>query len=598
MLLKSIKIKAAAMAAVAMMAICPVAAIGAEIDPGEAPETSAVTSIETETETNKEADSEAVKAFVSRLYKNYLGREADEDGLKAWTDALVSGRGTGAKVVYGFVYSPEFQANPLSNSDFVAAMYRTIFDREPDETGLQAWVYVLDNGCTRKKVLSGFLNSHEMKDLCDSLGIAAGTYSSEEIVDQNPKVTYFVSRMYRCCLGREADAAGLEAWVSALLDGRASGTRIATGFFFSPEMEQMGLDDEAYVTNAYKALLDREPDQDGFASWVKALENNNDRTKIVYGFVKSQEFANLCAEYGITQYIEGDIPTDNTTEANDPTYILPDSDINMYFWQKPEGYYSTHKLGALSDRELKLAKNEMYARRGYIFSDAELAEYFSNKTWYKPSVPAEEFDENVFNEVEKFNLQNMTLEEEERAKERATLSEGELLVAEINRFLNSRPTNGFLWSSFNEPGADVKMVEVVYQVGAVGIDTDTFYKEFEKQEEEQVGDISYITSAYLDELLKRLTGYGLHDKEWNLKDVPYLSAIDTYYVEHGDSNFMGVVVKEVKDLGDGIYEASAAHMRFEGDGYDDEIAWVVRVKRIEAGGYQLLSVQRKEATEE
>ena len=66
MLLKSIKIKAAAMAAVAMMAICPVAAIGAEIDPGETPETSAVTSIETESETKPETkpetDSEAQQA--------------------------------------------------------------------------------------------------------------------------------------------------------------------------------------------------------------------------------------------------------------------------------------------------------------------------------------------------------------------------------------------------------------------------------------------------------------------------------------------------------------------------------------------------------
>jgi predicted peroxiredoxin len=160
-------------------------------------------------------------------------------------------------------------------------------------------VTVLENGCTRKKVLAGFLNSDEMKQLCDSLGIEAGSYHSDEIVDQNTKVTYFVSRMYRYCLGRKADASGLASWVSALIEGRATGTKIATGFFFSPEMKQMGLDNQAFVTNAYVALLDRQPDDKGLNTWVNALNSNGDRNKIVNGFVKSEEFANLCAEYGI-----------------------------------------------------------------------------------------------------------------------------------------------------------------------------------------------------------------------------------------------------------------------------------------------------------
>lgn len=34
---------------------------------------------------------------------------------------------------------------------------------------------------------------------------------------------------------------------------------------------------------------------------------------------------------------------------------------------------------------LKLLKNEIYARKGYTFSNAEYAAYFTNKSWYKPS---------------------------------------------------------------------------------------------------------------------------------------------------------------------------------------------------------------------
>jgi hypothetical protein len=180
-------------------------------------------------------------------------------------------------------------------------MYETILGREPDDDGFNAWVKVLENGCTRKKVLAGFLNSEEMRELCSSIGIEAGSYYSDEIVDKNTKVTYFVSRMYRCCLGREADYAGLTSWVSALLDKRATGTKIATGFFFSPEMKNMGLSNRQFVENAYIALLDRQPDTAGWNSWTQALDKTGDRNKIVQGFVKSIEFGNLCEEYGINR---------------------------------------------------------------------------------------------------------------------------------------------------------------------------------------------------------------------------------------------------------------------------------------------------------
>ena len=245
------------------------------------------------------ADEGQVRVFVSRLYHNFLGRDADEGGLSSWTAALMDGRSTGSKVVYGFVYSQEFQNNPLDNEAFVTAMYETVFGREPDASGLSAWVDVLDNGCTRKKVLSGFLNSEEMKRLCTSFGIVAGSYESDEVVDRNPWATYFVSRMYRYCLDRKADYGGLTNWVNGLKSGTVTGSDIAVGFFFSREMEQKNLSNEEFVRNAYRALLDREPDVNGFMSWVSILEKGGKREDIVKGFVRSEEFKSLCDEYEI-----------------------------------------------------------------------------------------------------------------------------------------------------------------------------------------------------------------------------------------------------------------------------------------------------------
>lgn len=40
-------------------------------------------------------------------------------------------------------------------------------------------------------------------------------------------------------------------------------------------------------------------------------------------------------------------------------------------------------LGSLSRKELELARNEIYARHGWVFEREDLAEYFSYKSWYK-----------------------------------------------------------------------------------------------------------------------------------------------------------------------------------------------------------------------
>ncbi|AIQ65065.1 hypothetical protein PSTEL_20020 [Paenibacillus stellifer] len=56
----------------------------------------------------------------------------------------------------------------------------------------------------------------------------------------------------------------------------------------------------------------------------------------------------------------------------------------------------------LSPYKLNYARNEIYARHGYIFKDADYSAYFSEKSWYKKN-PA--FNESLLSGVEKKNLQ-------------------------------------------------------------------------------------------------------------------------------------------------------------------------------------------------
>ena len=76
----------------------------------------------------------------------------------------------------------------------------------------------------------------------------------------------------------------------------------------------------------------------------------------------------------------------------------------------------------------------------------------------------------------------------------------------IERFINSFPANGYLSSTFSEPGPDVNLGSIVYQVGGIGVDEDILLRELKKEGNFPWTDITYIDSEGLDDLLYLLTG--------------------------------------------------------------------------------------------
>ena len=83
-------------------------------------------------------------------------------------------------------------------------------------------------------------------------------------------------------------------------------------------------------------------------------------------------------------------------ETMEMEYIFPDSDSR---------YLSEDELLDLDSDVLKLARNEIFARHGYIFKDKKLQEYFKSTSWYKGTVKGKDFDmEKEFNDFEKANV--------------------------------------------------------------------------------------------------------------------------------------------------------------------------------------------------
>lgn len=60
-------------------------------------------------------------------------------------------------------------------------------------------------------------------------------------------------------------------------------------------------------------------------------------------------------------------------------------------------------LEGLTAQECRIARNELFARRGRLFKDEELQAYFDSCDWYDGWILPEDFDETVFNEYELAN---------------------------------------------------------------------------------------------------------------------------------------------------------------------------------------------------
>ena len=246
-----------------------------------------------------EEETDPVEAFVVRLYKEILGRDADTSGLREWSEVLKSGREQGAKVAQGFVDSDELRKRNLSDDAYIRALYRTFFDREADSSGLTAWKKVLDSGLSRMHVFRGFAESDEFTEICDRYGIVRGFADLTAPRDQNEGVTKYIVRNYRLCLGREADERGLNDWCDAILSGRNTVKETAYGFVFSQEFLKKNLSDEEYIRVLYRVFMDREADGPGVSAWKKVLNEGKSREHVFDGFADSIEFRDICASYGV-----------------------------------------------------------------------------------------------------------------------------------------------------------------------------------------------------------------------------------------------------------------------------------------------------------
>lgn len=90
---------------------------------------------------------------------------------------------------------------------------------------------------------------------------------------------------------------------------------------------------------------------------------------------------------------------ETASDTGNSDYVIPDSSTR---------YLTNTDLTGLSEWQMRIARNEIYARHGRIFKSDDLADYFASKSWYTPSVSADQFDNSYLNAIEIENLKLIT----------------------------------------------------------------------------------------------------------------------------------------------------------------------------------------------
>lgn len=88
-----------------------------------------------------------------------------------------------------------------------------------------------------------------------------------------------------------------------------------------------------------------------------------------------------------------------------PTVIYVPDNSDFICPGSSDRYLTDSDLCYLSAKQLRLARNEIFARHGRKFETKDLKNYFESKSWYYGYISAEDFDDDWLSQLEKDNIE-------------------------------------------------------------------------------------------------------------------------------------------------------------------------------------------------
>jgi T5SS/PEP-CTERM-associated repeat protein/autotransporter-associated beta strand protein len=226
----------------------------------------------------------SARGTISRLYDAMFDRAPDQPGLDHWVKISNAGMSM-HDIAYQFVVSTEAQALPglSTNAQFVDHLYQSSLGRTADSAGRSHWIDVLEKGKgDRADVLFAFANSTEK---------LAQEKANGYTLDFNRTDVATLMRLYDTLFDRRPDQAGINYWIEASERGMGL-SAIATHFIQSDEavLKFGGMSNSQFISYLYSTGLERAGSNAEVAAWGWQLDNGViSRGDALLGFADSAE---------------------------------------------------------------------------------------------------------------------------------------------------------------------------------------------------------------------------------------------------------------------------------------------------------------------
>ena len=198
------------------------------------------------------------EVYANQVAAQLRGIPIDVTGAVYWTEQFLQGAPRTElteKLVHDFHYLDRL----------LRTVYQQFLGRPIDDSGERYWVNRMLNGLTDEQLEASFVSSAEF--YLHAGGSNAG----------------WIEAMYESLLGRQADATGMNYWLSALNLG-TSRTSAAIGFATSAEHEAHVLRDD------YMTYLGRQASADEVFYWTSQFKRGLSNEDIVAQFTASDEY--------------------------------------------------------------------------------------------------------------------------------------------------------------------------------------------------------------------------------------------------------------------------------------------------------------------
>lgn len=208
-----------------------------------------------------------------------------------------------------FVASKEVNSavTKLYNDCFYAALNNGQVDSDTFSYTMPLVIYV-DGSGNILKTTAGIQSVDQILDNMVGCGIKLLDKPRNGVVNttvesrsKHVKVQNYVKRLYNMAMEREAESNGLNDWVSKLESGKETGASAAYGFFFSREYINKNVSNEVFLETLYMVMMNRPADEAGEKNWLTLLNEGVSREFVFKGFSESEEFTQICKNYGITR---------------------------------------------------------------------------------------------------------------------------------------------------------------------------------------------------------------------------------------------------------------------------------------------------------